>query len=118
MCLDSGEEICLQNAKFLQEKFKIRCKVYQCNLENSRQIPNFFQTILQDFPQIDILINNASFFEKSSIQNTTLQGLIKNFSVHFFTPTLFCQAFAMQKNLQNGWHAEIAQSGFEQGWPA
>jgi len=94
--------IATENAKFLQEKFKIRCKTYQFNLENCRQIPNFFQTILQDFPQIDILINNASFFEKSSIQNTIIDGLIKNFSVHFFTPTLFCQAFAMQKNLQNG----------------
>lgn len=99
---NSSIEIATQNADFLQEKFKIRCKVYQFNLENSNEIPTFFQTILQDFPQIDILINNASFFEKSSIQNTTLQGLIKNFSVHFFAPALLCQEFAMQQNLQNG----------------
>ena len=99
---NSSIEIATENAKFLQEKFKICCNVYQFNLENSNEISTFFQTILQNFPQIDILINNASFFEKSSIQNTTLQGLLKNFSVHFFAPTLLCQAFAMQQNLQNG----------------
>ena len=99
---NSSIEIAVKNAEFLQEKFKIRCKAYQFNLENCDQIPNFFQATLQNFPQIDILVNNASFFEKSSIQNTKLQGIVKNFSVHFFAPTLLCQAFAMQENLQNG----------------
>jgi NAD(P)-dependent dehydrogenase (short-subunit alcohol dehydrogenase family) len=99
---NSSIEIATENAKFLQEKFKIRCKAYQFNLENCNEIPNFFQTILHNFPQIDVLVNNASFFEKSSIKNTTLQGLIRNFSVHFFAPSLLCQAFAMQSNLQNG----------------
>lgn len=99
---NSSLVIATENAEFLQKKFKIRCKAYQFNLENCRQIPNFFQTILQDFPQIDVLINNASFFEKSSIQNTVIDGLIKNFSVHLFAPILLCQAFAMQENLQNG----------------
>ena len=99
---NNSREIAVKNAEFLREKFNIRCNVYQFNLENCDQIPNFFQTVLQDFPQIDVLINNASFFEKSSIKNATFQGLLRNFSVHFFAPALLSQAFAMQKNLNNG----------------
>ncbi len=99
---NNSVEIATQNANMLEETFQVKCRVYQHNLENYEQIPQFFQAILHDFPQIDILVNNASFFEKSTIKNTTSTGLLKNFAVHFFAPALLCQAFAMQQHLQNG----------------
>lgn len=80
----------------------VKCKAFECNLANPEAIKSFFQSIQIEFGTIDALINNASVFEESTIGNITLEHLKHNFAVHLFSPILLSQAFAEQKNLQDG----------------
>ncbi len=99
---NKSSEIAQKKAEKIRTTYNMKCEVFQYDLSHAESIPDFFQNIVKKFDTIDVLINNASVFEESSIHNITLEKLTQNFAVHFFSPTLLCQAFAQQKNLQNG----------------
>jgi pteridine reductase len=91
-----------ERAREIRTTYNVKCGVFQCDLSNSESITSLFQSVLKTFGKVDLLINNASIFEESSIRDITLEKLTENFAVHLFSPALLCQAFAQQKNLQNG----------------
>lgn len=88
-------------AEKIQKQWNIKCKVFVCDLSKPQNIENFFTEVINHFTKIDVLINNASIFEKSSIINSNFQTIMRDFNVHLFSPMLLCKAFAKQ-NLQNG----------------
>ncbi len=99
---NKSRDIAEKHADFLRAKYQIMCKVYQFDLENITEVPNFFSQIVCDFKQISVLINNASFFEKSTIKTATPDTLLQNFAVHFFSPIILAQSFAKQDGLEDG----------------
>jgi NAD(P)-dependent dehydrogenase (short-subunit alcohol dehydrogenase family) len=100
-CNESKEKAQIE-AERISKKFKIKCVVFACDLSKPELIPEFFQNILNEFKQVDVLINNASVFQESSIFDISYHEILENFNIHFFAPVFLSQAFAKQETLENG----------------
>jgi len=102
MHCNRSQEKATTEAERISKKFNIKCVVFTCDFSRPELIPEFFQNVLNEFKQVDILINNASIFETSSIFDISYHEILKNFNIHFFAPALLSQVFANQENLKNG----------------
>ena len=81
---------------------KIECKIFQGNLQNPSEALHCIKNAIKHFGQIDVLVNNASFFEESSFSQTSLENLTANFNVHYLSPFVLMQEFAKQQHLNEG----------------
>ncbi len=61
---------------------------------------NLIRQVIELFGQIDLLVNNASVFEPSSLRKTSDQLLIRQTMVNYFSPFILIRDFA--NNLTNG----------------
>jgi pteridine reductase len=102
MHCNKSQEKALTEAERISKKFNIRCIVFVCDLSKPELITEFFENVLSEFKQVDVLINNASVFQESSIFDISYHEILENFNIHFFSPVLLSQAFAKQKTLKNG----------------
>ena len=71
------------------------CKV-QADLTDSNQTEALFQRAVAEAGPIDILINNASIFEKETIWETTGPSLWRNLQIHSVAPLTIARALAKQ----------------------
>jgi len=71
------------------------CKV-QADLSDSNQTEALFQRAVAEAGPIDILINNASIFEKETIWETTGPSLWRNLQIHSVAPLTIARALAKQ----------------------
>jgi short-subunit dehydrogenase involved in D-alanine esterification of teichoic acids len=46
------------------QKFKVECCVFQANLFEKNAAKNLIKNVLEKFPNLNLLINNASIFQK------------------------------------------------------
>ena len=99
---NSSKEIAQNVSKEIEEKYNVKCKTFEANLKNPNEAQNCIKNAINYFDKIDILINNASFFKEASFENTSLENLMDNFNVHYFSPFVLCQEFANQKLLEDG----------------
>lgn len=65
--------------------------IYQADLTDQQQVENLFTTVKADFGQIDLIINNAAFHQKTTLDNIELAQLNRDFSLHCFAPLLLAQ---------------------------
>lgn len=56
----------------------------------------------QSFSSLDVLVNNASLYEPSSLINTNLTQIRRLNAIHFESPLLLCQAFAADLRAAHG----------------
>ncbi len=80
-----ASELCTHN---------ITCRTYSCNLENIQEVSELLSTVQKDLPKIDLLINNASVFEKDSIRDINLDRIQQNLNVHYIAPYILISQFA------------------------
>ncbi|MCG8569900.1 MAG: SDR family oxidoreductase [Spirochaetes bacterium] len=78
-CMDQGKE----------------CRLYQADLSNITETTEMFQQVLNDFPRLNLLINNASVFQRAPLLNTEPDLLNQTFTINFFVPYLLSQAFGI-----------------------
>ena len=71
------------------------CKV-QADLTDSDQTERLFQHAVSEVGPIDILINNASTFDRETIWETTEPSLSRNLQVHSLAPLILARALAKQ----------------------
>lgn len=102
MHCNNSVHLATTEANAIEKKYGVRCEVFSCDLAKIENIETLFEKIILSFKKIDILINNASFFEKSSIMEISKEKIMENFAVHYFSPLLLAKAFALQKNLEDG----------------
>jgi NAD(P)-dependent dehydrogenase (short-subunit alcohol dehydrogenase family) len=89
-------------AQDLSAKYTIKCDIVFCDLQ--KDVTDFAKNIFIDFPQINLLINNASIFHKSKFLDPRQQQLEQNLNVHLFAPLILSHFFAkncLQHNLQS-----------------
>ena len=88
--------------KLLLSKYHTKVQSYTCDLSSIEEIRTLKHTILSDFKQIDILINNAAYTTKSSVTEKNKKSSFENFSyelwekslsVNLTSVFLFCQEF-------------------------
>lgn len=74
--------------------------IFKANLGNPDEVQNLIPAVLKEFDTIELLVNNASVFEPSSLQETELELLNRQMTVNFIAPFLLCRDYA--KSSQNG----------------
>lgn len=75
--------------KIKQVQFSVtQAKIYECDFNNPHNIKNVCQKIKLDFPQIDVLINNAAVFKTGDIKRLTAEDSKETFAVNVTAPFL------------------------------
>lgn len=59
--------------------------------------PASISNIFDEIGPIDVLVNNASVFNKDRLLNSTYNKILKEFSINFFSPLEMIRQFALQK---------------------
>jgi len=86
----------VDNAKKLVNELSedVKIKFYQGDFCDSVFAKGLIKQVKADFKQIDVVINNASIFERRSFTELTEKELDANFSVHVKTPLILGQQYA------------------------
>ncbi len=71
-----------------------KCQLFQCDLSSNEQTSHLISNVLKKFPNLNLLINNASLFEPSTIKDSNTATLRKHFAVNFDAPYILTAQFA------------------------
>ena len=71
----------------------VRCQAYRADFTVSKDVTALVEEVRGDFPGLDILINNASIFERASIKDTGEELLQRHFDINFKAPFLLTRDF-------------------------
>jgi len=85
-----AQKLALEIAK----KFSVKCEIFQCDLCDWKQAKNLAQFVRKKFPDWNLLINNASIFNKSKFLTGTDSDLLDNLNLHFLSPLILAKEFA------------------------
>ena len=83
----------LQTAREIEQN-GVECELFRCDLSNSKETSQLIKKVAKRFPDLNLLINSASIFDKSSIKDVRLELLDKNFNVHVKAPLILSREFA------------------------
>ena len=87
----------IEEAKDVATQIKslgVKIKLYQGDLCQESYIEELFINLQKDFPQIDLLINNASIFYKEKFLETKYENYRRFFDIHLTAPYFISQKFA------------------------
>ena len=73
-----------------------QCQPFCCDLSDKKQTDRLISSIQKEFPDLNVLINNASIFRSSTIKNATMELLHKDFAVNFDAPFILTAQFAKE----------------------
>lgn len=76
--------------KFPQNEFDI----FQANLMEEAEVQQLIPAVLKRFDSLDLLVNNASVFEPSSLKETSVELLQRQMTINFQSPFLLCHDLA------------------------
>ncbi|KGJ93934.1 SDR family NAD(P)-dependent oxidoreductase [Colwellia psychrerythraea] len=78
------------------ETFNIKVVLWQADLNDPASIELRFADLLNQVAHIEILINNASIFEQTSLLESSLAQIQSNLNIHLTSPWLLIQALVRQ----------------------
>ena len=70
------------------------CKIYQADLTDEQDILNLLPRVQKDFPDLEVLVNNASIFEPATLTQTDMESFNRHFAVNFKAPYFLTKDFA------------------------
>lgn len=95
-------------AQKIKQQYNKNCYFYQCDLTNLESCESFIKLAIKNHPNIEILVNNASFFSKTSfICQDFMQKLQNNQNIHLISPLILSHYFAQNINKNNIKNAQI-----------
>ena len=71
-----------------------RFEIFRANLDHTNETENLIPQVLQAMEKIDLLINNASVFDRGSFTNTDTSFLDRQMNVNFRAPFILTRDFA------------------------
>lgn len=71
-----------------------RCRLFRCDLNDHDDTAALVPRVREQFPQLTVLVNNASVFEQATLRDTGRELFERHFNVHFRAPFFLTQAFA------------------------
>ena len=71
-----------------------RCRLFRCDLNDHRETSALIPAVREQFAGLDVLVNNASIFERGTLQGTGHDLFERHFNVNFKAPFFLIQAFA------------------------
>jgi NAD(P)-dependent dehydrogenase (short-subunit alcohol dehydrogenase family) len=88
-------------AKELKSNWNIKTKVFYCDLEKAGDRKTLINEVLQNYSQLNVLVNNAGFVGSSnlegwntSFENQSIETWRRAFEVNLTAPFELCQGFA------------------------
>lgn len=84
----------------ITKNFAVECEIFQCDLHDTKQAAALMAFAIAKFPHLNLLINNASTFNKSNFLTAPDNELMDNMNLHFMSPLILSKAFA--KHVQEG----------------
>ncbi len=84
-------------ARELQSKIEamnVRCRLFECDLADVKKVSTLIPSVLESFPDLEILVNNASIFVPKRFLDTSEDFLDRLFTVNFKAPFLLTRDFA------------------------
>tara|TARA_R110001592_G_scaffold116059_1_gene316912 strand:+ start:51667 stop:52449 length:783 start_codon:yes stop_codon:yes gene_type:complete len=83
------------------ETLGVKCITFQADLAAPAP-ETLINRVVDELPNLSVLINSASAYEAATIANTSMELLQQQFTVNFFAPFLLTQAFANLGSVQSG----------------
>ncbi len=75
-------------------KIGVACEIFSHNLSYSKTLPTLIDNIHKKMPHCNVLINNASIFERCEFLETDEALFDRQFAINFKAPFFLTQAFA------------------------
>lgn len=90
---DSSENDAKNLAKKIQ-KFGVSCEIFKCDLTDINQAKKLAEFTKKKFPNWNLLVNNASIFNKSKFLTAPEAELSNNLNLHLLSPLVLSKEFA------------------------
>jgi NAD(P)-dependent dehydrogenase (short-subunit alcohol dehydrogenase family) len=90
----------LNEAQNLQKEvrsLRVECELFQTNFDNPKETTKLIDRVVEIFPNLEILINNASIYESGSFLEDDLDHLERQFLINFKTPYILTRDFAIRQ---------------------
>ncbi|MDE0214384.1 MAG: SDR family oxidoreductase [Deltaproteobacteria bacterium] len=71
-----------------------RCRLFRCDLNDHDETAALVPRVREQFPRLNVLVNNASVFESATLRDTGRDLFERHFNIHFKAPFFLTQAFA------------------------
>jgi pteridine reductase len=97
------------------EKLTVKCKLFKCDLSLQDKTSGLIEEVFKTFPDLEILINSASVFKRSSILETSHKLFDEMFNINFKAPFFLVRDFVRlvkKGNIINILDTKISGSGF------
>ena len=92
---NSSEEDALDTQKYIINNGGI-CKIYKADFSIENEVLSLFSNVKNDFNNIDLLINNASIFERFNLKESSIEFINKIIEINLKAPLLLIKEFANQ----------------------
>ena len=69
------------------------CKIFSADLADTGEVQNLIPRVLQEFPRLDVLINNASIFERSNLKTGSVELLDRHWAINLRAPYVLIAEF-------------------------
>tara|TARA_B100000315_G_C14589931_1_gene595205 strand:- start:1383 stop:2033 length:651 start_codon:yes stop_codon:yes gene_type:complete len=76
------------------QKHGVKCEIFKADLSNSKDIEKLLPSVLKKFKNVDLLVNNASAWEKADIKHTNMNLMLRNNFTNYVAPFYLTTDFA------------------------
>ena len=99
---EKGFDIALHYNNSHQEALEVKeqinklgkeCTLFKCDLNDAAKVQTLIKDVQTTFPQLCLLVNNASIFEEGLFLDTEATSLEKHFNINFKVPYLLSHDF-------------------------
>ena len=77
------------------EDMGVRCCLFEADLGNSKEVDGLIPDVFEAFPELSLLVNNASIFERAPLLKTTPDLFDRHIHINLRTPLFLSKAFAL-----------------------
>ena len=81
-------------AEEINENFSVKCEIFACDLSDLDQTRGLAKFMKKNFSNWNLLINNASIFNKSKFLSDSDSELFDNLNIHLLSPLVLAKEFA------------------------
>jgi len=81
-------------AKEIKQKFSVNCEIFKSDLCQKNAAEKLAKDVIKKFPHLNLLVNNASIFNKSNFITKSDTELMENLNIHLIAPLILSKKFA------------------------
>ena len=91
----------------ISKDFGVNCDFYSVDLFDLAQVKDFSQEFFSKNKNCNLLVNNASIFERSLFLQDDFDELTRNMNIHLNSPLILSKAFALNTNKEELLNCQI-----------